>query len=64
MKLELAQQYSQMIKQKVEELNSLISNAALDGVNVELTIFEVETLGSHYYPTVKPTITVSPTDIE
>lgn len=64
MKLELAQQYSQMIKQKVEELNGLISNAALDGVNVELTIFEVETLGSRYYPTVKPTITVSPTDID
>lgn len=64
MKLELAQQYSQMIKQKVEELNGLISNAALDGVNVELNIFEVETLGSRYYPTVKPTITVSPTDID
>lgn len=64
MKLELAQQYSQMIKQKVEELNGLIRNAALDGVNVELTIFEVETLASRYYPTVKPTITVSPTDID
>ena len=64
MKLELAQQYSQMIKQKVEELNVLVGNAALDGVCVELTIFEVTTIGSRYYPTVKPTITVSPTDIE
>lgn len=64
MKLELAQQYSQMIKQKVEELNGLIINAALDGVNIELTIFEVETLGSRYYPTVKPVVTISPTDID
>lgn len=64
MKLEVAKKYSEEIRNKVSELNQLLSNAALDGISTELTIFQVNTFGQRYYSTIEAEVKISPTDLD
>lgn len=64
MKLEVAKKYSEEIRNKVSELNQLFSNAALDGISTEITIFEVNTSGQRYYYTLQAEVKISPTDLD
>lgn len=63
-KLEIAKQHQELIKELTDNLNAAIAYATMEGVHVELNVHEVSTIGARIHPIIHPTVMVKPCDID
>jgi len=64
MKIELAKQYSDDIKKKVDEINQLMKHASMDGLTVSVDFYELTIMDNCVYPTITCNTSIDPTKID